>query len=272
MSRTIALLTDFGLDDPYVGQMKGVLADLAPDSRIIDVSHGVEPFCISQGAFFLSGAMEHFPKNTVFITVIDPGVGSARRIIAAEFGEQVVLAPDNGVLELAEARFSGTMIVTDLSEATSKIHSSATFHGRDIFAPLAASIASGTSLESLGPKLPLREIVRTGINKPIWISDGVNATILHKDRFGNLVLNIPDTQTLPERMCIPEEQLLSGNDDGCVKRVCCYAELETGATGLLAGSQGYYELALNRGAASEMLGLEPGDVLTLKWSAQCDQD
>ncbi|WP_320173834.1 SAM-dependent chlorinase/fluorinase [Maridesulfovibrio sp.] len=265
MSRTIALLTDFGLDDPYVGQMKGVLAGLAPDSRIIDVSHGVEPFCISQGAFFLSGAMEHFPKDTVFITVIDPGVGSARRIIAAEFGGQVVLAPDNGVLELAEARFSGTMIVTDLSEAASKIHSSATFHGRDIFAPLAASIANGISLGSLGPKLPLREIVRTGINKPVWLADGVNATILHKDRFGNIVLNIPDTQTLPERMCIPEDQLLSGNDDGCVKRVCCYAELETGATGLLAGSQGYYELALNRGAASEMLGLEPGDVLTLKF-------
>ncbi|TIH13007.1 hypothetical protein D0S45_15905 [Marinifilum sp. JC120] len=265
MSRTIALLTDFGLDDPYVGQMKGVLTAQAPDSRIIDVSHGVEPFCISQGAFFLAAAMAHFPKDAVFITVIDPGVGSARRIIAAEFGEQIVLAPDNGVLELAETRFSGTMIVTDLSETAAKIHSSATFHGRDIFAPLAASLAGGTSLESLGPKLPLREMVRTGINKPLWLEDGVKATILHKDRFGNLVLNIPDTQSLPERMTIPEEQLLSGNDGSCVKRVCCYAELEAGATGLLAGSQGYYELALNRGAASEMLGLEPGDVLTLKF-------
>ncbi len=265
MDRTIALLTDFGLADPYVGQMKGVLVGLAPDSRIIDVSHGVEPFCISQGAFFLAAAMEHFPPDTVFVTVIDPGVGSARRIIAAEFGQRIVLAPDNGVLELAETRFAGTMIVTDLSEAAAKIHSSATFHGRDIFAPLAASLACGTSLSSLGPKLPLREIVRTGINKPVWLEDGVEATILHKDRFGNLVLNIPETQTLPERMTIPEEQLLSGNDASCVKRVCCYAELEAGATGLLAGSQGYYELALNRGAASEMLGLEPGDVLTLKF-------
>ncbi|WP_319777737.1 SAM-dependent chlorinase/fluorinase [Maridesulfovibrio sp.] len=265
MSRTIALLTDFGLNDPYVGQMKGVLATHAPESRIIDVSHGVEPFCVSQGAFFLAAAMTHFPGDTVFITVIDPGVGSGRRIIAAEFGKQVVLAPDNGVLELAEDRFSGTMIVTDLSEAAAKIHSSATFHGRDIFAPIAASLAGGTSLESLGPKLPLREIIRSGINKPVWLEDGVEATILHKDRFGNLVLNIPDTQTLPERMTIPEEHLLSSNDDACVKRVSCYAELQAGATGLLAGSQGYYELALNRGAASEMLGLEPGDVLTLKF-------
>ena len=265
MSRTIALLTDFGLDDPYVGQMKGMLAAHAPGSLIIDVSHGVEPFCISQGAFFLAAAMEHFPPDFVFVTVIDPGVGSARRIIAAEFGQRIVLAPDNGVLELAETRFSGTMIVTDLSEAAAKIHSSATFHGRDIFAPLAASIACGTSLSSLGPKLPLRKIVRSGLNKPVWLEDGVETTVLHKDRFGNLVLNIPDTQTLPERMTIPEEHLLSCNDASCVKRVCCYAELEPGATGLLAGSQGYYELALNRGAASEMLGLEPGDVLTLKF-------
>lgn len=152
MSRTIALLTDFGLDDPYVGQMKGVLAGQAPDSRIIDVSHGVKPFCISQGAFFLAAAMGHFPKDTVFITVVDPGVGSARRIIAAEFGEQVVLAPDNGVLELAEARFSGTMIVTDLSESAAKMQSSATFHGRDILRlwllPLPAELRWNLSVRS----------------------------------------------------------------------------------------------------------------------------
>ncbi len=272
MSRPIALLTDFGLDDPYVGQVKGVLASNAPDSRIIDVSHGVEPFCISQGAFFLAAAMEHFPEDTVFMTVVDPGVGSARRLIGAEFGSRTVIAPDNGIIELAEDKFGGTMIVTDLSETAGRMHSSATFHGRDLFAPIAAEIACGTLLESLGPKLPLREIVRLGINKPQWKSDGVDVTVLHKDRFGNLVLNIPDRQHLPERMSIPEEQLLSGNDASCVKRVSCYAELETGATGLIAGSQGYYELALNRGAASEMLGLEPGDTLTLKWNTRCEAE
>ncbi len=268
MSRTIALLTDFGLDDPYVGQMKGVLATHAPKSRIIDVTHGVEPFCISQGAFFLAAAMNHFPEDTIFITVVDPGVGSGRKIIGAEFNGRTVIAPDNGIIELAESQFCGSMIVTDLSEAAGKMSSSATFHGRDIFAPLAADIACGTSLETLGPKLPLRDIVRTGIQKPLWRQNGVDAIVLHKDRFGNLVLNIPDKQGLPERMSIPEEQLLSGNDADCVKRVSCYAELEAGATGLIAGSQGFYELALNRGAASEMLGLEPGDVLTLNWCTE----
>ncbi|CCO23146.1 SAM hydrolase/SAM-dependent halogenase family protein [Maridesulfovibrio hydrothermalis] len=271
MSKTIALLTDFGLDDPYVGQMKGVLAALAPKSRVIDVSHGVEPFCIAQGAFFLAAALHHFPDETVFVAVVDPGVGSARKIIGVEIGGRIILAPDNGLIELVEAQSKGSIIVTDLSDIAGKMSSSATFHGRDIFAPVAADIACGTSLEKLGPKLPLREIVRTGIEKPRWINNGVETVILHKDRFGNLVLNIPDGQSLPERMSIPEDQLLSCNDLTCVKRVSCYAELETGATGLIAGSQGFYELALNRGAASEMLGLEPGDSLTLKWSAQCGQ-
>lgn len=269
MSRPIALLTDFGLDDPYVGQLKGVLAAHAPDSKVIDVSHGVEPFCISQAAFFLAAAIDHFPEDTVFITVVDPGVGSSRRLIGAEFGSRTVIAPDNGIIELAEDKFGGTVIVTDLSETAGKINSSATFHGRDLFAPIAAGIACGTLLESLGPKLPLRDIVRLGINRPQLRSDGVDVTVLHKDRFGNLVLNIPDDHDIPERMFIPEEQLLSGNDPSCVERVSCYSELAAGATGILAGSQGYYELALNRGAASEMLGLEPGDKLTLKWTTRC---
>lgn len=269
MSRTIALLTDFGLDDPYVSQMKGVLAINTPDSRIIDVSHGVEPFCVSQASFFLSAAINHFPENTIFITVIDPGVGSARRIIGAEFGSRIVIGPDNGIIELAEDRFNGSIIVTDLSETARKMNSSATFHGRDIFAPLAAQLANGTSLASLGPKLPLRDIVRTGIRKPVWKTGGVEVTVLHRDRFGNLVLNIPDNQNLPERLSIPAEHHLSGSDAICVKRVSCYAELETGTTGLMAGSQGYYELALNRGAVSELLGIGPGDTLNLKWNAQC---
>ncbi|WP_320171575.1 SAM-dependent chlorinase/fluorinase [Maridesulfovibrio sp.] len=268
MGRPIALLTDFGLDDPYVGQMKGVLAARAPESPVIDVSHGVEPFCISQAAFFLAAAMEHFPGDTVFIVVVDPGVGSGRRIIGAEFGGRTVLAPDNGVLELAEDKFRGTAILTDLSEAAARMHSSATFHGRDIFAPIAAEIVGGVSLEELGPKLPLRDMVRTGMNRPHWRTDGVLATVLHKDRFGNLVLNIPDSQNLPERMSISPDLLLSGNDSCCIRRVSCYAELESGVMGLIAGSQGYYELAVNRGAASEMIGLEPGDTLFLEWNGR----
>ncbi|WP_027720706.1 SAM hydrolase/SAM-dependent halogenase family protein [Maridesulfovibrio zosterae] len=267
MSRTIGLLTDFGLDDPYVGQMKGVLAIHAPESYVIDVSHGVSPFCIAQGAFFLAAAMNHFPENTIFITVVDPGVGSGRKIIGAEFNERIVIAPDNGILELAESQFTGTMIVTDLSETAGKMSSSSTFHGRDLFAPLAAEIASGTSLENLGPKFPLRNLVRKGIQKPVWKNDEVKVIVLHKDRFGNLILNIPDKQIMPERMCISREKC----NVCCVKRVSCYTELEDMSIGLLAGSQGFYELALKRGSASEMLGVEPEDTLILKWSGQCEK-
>ncbi|MBI9112985.1 S-adenosyl-l-methionine hydroxide adenosyltransferase family protein [Maridesulfovibrio ferrireducens] len=265
MSRTIALLTDFGLDDPYVGQMKGVLADKAPDSRIIDVSHGIAPFCISQASFFLAAAIKHFPDDTVFVAVVDPGVGSGRRIIAAEFGDTIVVAPDNGIVELAEADYCGTMIVTDLSETANQMRSSYTFHGRDIFAPIAANIACGSSLEMLGSKLPLRDVVRTGLKKPLWMENGVEAVVLHKDRFGNLVLNIPENQIMPERMSIPDKTPCVGIDAGCVRRACCYAELESGVLGLIVGSQGFYELALYQGSAAEKLNFGPGDSLVLKW-------
>ncbi|WP_031484545.1 SAM hydrolase/SAM-dependent halogenase family protein [Maridesulfovibrio frigidus] len=276
MSRTIALLTDFGLDDPYVGQMKGILAAKAPNSKIIDVSHGVEPFCISQGSFFLAAALKHFPSNTVFVAVVDPGVGSGRRIIGIELGGHTILAPDNGIIELAEANSCGSMIVTDLSETPCSITCSSTFHGRDIFAPLAAELACGASLGSLGPKLPLRDVVRTGLKKPLWMEHGVEAVVLHSDRFGNLVLNIPDSQIMPERMSMPERTVASELDclsprgaearAGCVRRVSCYAELQSGAVGLIAGSQGFYELALYQGSVSDKLGYKAGDSIRLNWS------
>ena len=267
MSRTIALLTDFGLDDPYVGQMKGVLAGKAPDSKVIDVSHGLAPFCISQASFFLAAAIKHFPDDTVFVTVVDPGVGSGRRIIAAEFGGCIVVAPDNGIIELAEADSSGPVIVTDLSEIAKKMRSSSTFHGRDIFAPIAADIACGKSLESLGPKLPLRDVVRIGLKKPLWMENGVEAIVLHNDRFGNLVLNIADSQIMPERMSIFGKNLCTDIDTGCVRRASCYAELESGVLGLIVGSQGFYELALCQGAAAEKLHFGPGDSIVLKWGS-----
>ncbi len=276
MSRTIALLTDFGLDDPYVGQMKGILAAKAPNSKIIDVSHGIDPFCISQGSFFLGAALKYFPANTVFVAVVDPGVGSGRRIIGVELGSHIVIAPDNGIIELAEAHSCGSMIVTDLSETPYSVMCSSTFHGRDVFAPLAAEIACGTSLSLLGPKLTLRDVVRTGLKKPLWMESGVDAVVLHCDRFGNLVLNIPDSQIMPERMSMPGRTVSSEvdclsprgieTDPGCVRRVSCYAELQSGAVGLIAGSQGFYELALYQGSAAEKLRFKAGDSLRLKWS------
>ncbi|SMF33297.1 SAM hydrolase/SAM-dependent halogenase family protein [Desulfovibrio gilichinskyi] len=267
MSRTIALLTDFGLDDPYVGQMKGVFADKAPDSKIIDVSHGIAPFCISQASFFLAAAIKHFPADTVFVTVVDPGVGSGRRIIAAELGGCVVVAPDNGIIELAEAGYSGSVIVTDLSLAASQMRSSSTFHGRDIFAPIGADIACGKSLETFGPKLPLRDVVRIGLKKPLWMENGVEAIVLHRDRFGNLVLNIPDSKVMPERMSILGKNPCAGINTGCVRRASCYAELESDVLGLIVGSQGFYELALCQRAAAEKLNFGPGDSIVLKWGS-----
>ncbi len=264
MNRTIALLTDFGLDDPYVGQMKGVLAKLAPSANIVDLSHGIEPFCITQGAFYLWAAMPHFPEDTIFITVIDPGVGTNRRIIGCEIGKRVVIAPDNGLVELAEQLESGTMIATDLSSLAAQGTASATFHGRDLFAPIGAAVARGKPMSSLGPKLPLRDVVRTGINRPIWMENGVEAIVLHRDRFGNLILNIRDNLTMPERMTLPEKPPRHP-DCRTIRRAACYAELPPKDIGLIIGSQGFYELAVNKGSAAKELAIGPGDSVTLTW-------
>lgn len=264
MNRTIALLTDFGLSDPYVGQMKGVLAKHAPYSPVIDLSHGVEPFCITQGAFYLWAALPHFPEDTVFVTVIDPGVGTYRRIIGCELGKQVIIAPDNGIVELAEHLSPETMIVTDLSSYAAQKAASATFHGRDIFAPVAAAISKGVQLSDLGPKLPLRDVVRQGFSRPIWMEKGVEAVVLHKDRFGNIILNIKDSQSMPERVSLPENPPRFP-EEKCVRRAACYAELPPGSIGLIIGSQGFYELALNKGSAGDELKLNPGDSVILKW-------
>lgn len=263
MNKTIALLTDFGLNDPYVGQMKGVLAKHAPLSPVVDLSHGVEPFCVSQGAFYLWAALPHFPEDTIFIAVIDPGVGTNRRIIGCELGNQIILAPDNGLVELAE-HLRDTMIVTDLSFLAAQRAASTTFHGRDIFAPIGAALSQGSHLSSMGPKLPLRDVVRTGISRPIWMENGVEAIILHRDRFGNLILNIKDSQPMPERMkLLNSPQIRPENQT--IRRAACYAELPPKEIGLIIGSQGFYELAVNKGSVAQELNLGPGDSVTLKW-------
>lgn len=264
MNRTIALLTDFGLTDPYVGQMKGVLAKHAPHSPVIDLSHGVEPFCITQGAFYLWSALNHFPQDTIFVAVIDPGVGTNRRIIGCELGSRIIIAPDNGLVELAEHLSPEAMIVTDLSSLAARKAASATFHGRDIFAPIAAAISNGEALSLMGSKLPLRDVARTGISRPVWKENGVEAIVLHSDRFGNLILNIRDNHILPERVLLPENPPRYP-DSRIIRRAACYAELQPKTTGLIIGSQGFYELAVNKGSAAQELSLGPGDNVTFTW-------
>ncbi len=159
--RTIALLTDFGLADPYVGQMKGVLAKKAPACPVVDISHDVAPFNVVQAGFFLASSYEHFSRDAVFLAVVDPGVGTSRKIVCVQVGERLLVAPDNGLLCLALKRAQTAEVrvfdVTAALDAPKNV--SSTFHGRDVFAPLAAWFALGGRPEEIGPEMSADELV-----------------------------------------------------------------------------------------------------------------
>lgn len=266
MPGPVALLTDFGTADPYAGQLRGTLAALAPGASVIDLSHGVEPFNVAQGAFFLAASLEHFPAGTVFLAVVDPGVGGPRRLVALAAAGRTVLAPDNGLAALVLARHPGARAF-DLSEHA-RGAASWTFHGRDVLAPLAARLARGEAPQALGPALDVTALVR-----PRWAAPAREATpegvrilaaVIHVDRFGNCVLNLDAPAWGPGlRAAAALTAQAAGGPALPARTVRAYAELAPGELGLLAGSQGYLELACNQAPASRALGAHCAVPLTL---------
>lgn len=255
--RPIALLTDFGLTDPYVGQMHAALMRLAPGAPLIDISHQVEPFGTAQAAFFLAASAPYFPRDTVFVCVVDPRVGTSRRLLGAQAGSQSFLAPDGGLLDLLlDTPGLPEAHIVDLSDAASDYGLSATFHGRDVFAPLAARLSGGEALETLGPPLSREAVMRQTWAKPQAEDGAVLAHVLHVDHFGNCVLSLRQGFLFADAVAglslAPGEKLP-------LRRVRAYAELGPGEPGLLLGSQGFYELAAYQDSVAMRLTLSPGD-------------
>jgi len=190
--RLIVLLTDFGWKDGYAGILKGVIWNIAPGVQIADLTHEIAPQDILQGALTLGRAVPYFPAGTIFVAVVDPGVGTTRRAIAARIGEQYYVAPDNGLitLPLADAARKGqTVEVVQLNQPQYWLPVvSHVFHGRDIFAPVAAHLANGTALEALGERI--QDPVRLKIPVPVRIQHGWRGEIIHIDSFGNLGTNL----------------------------------------------------------------------------------
>jgi S-adenosylmethionine hydrolase len=274
---TIVLLTDFGLGDPYVGQMKGVLADSAPRARVVDLSHGVEPYRVAQAAFFLRASAEYFPAGSIFVCVVDPGVGSERKVVLAQYGQRFFLAPDNGLLSLLLSDTTGDVRVFDVSPSVAP--ASATFHGRDLFAPLAARLATGAKPEKLGRELDPTTLVRGSWVEPRMEGGSIVASVLHADRFGNLVLNLPAASWSPRLPAGEHLRVQSGAGRSMgfgqpgpsrhVARVVThYAELAPNELGILAGSQGCMELAFNQASAAKFLGLGLEAEVTLELPAR----
>ncbi len=186
MPAVITLTTDFGTDDPFVGIMKGVIRSIHPTVEIIDITHGIEPHNVLQAALVLKAAHSYFPKKTVHVAVVDPGVGGTRRPMAVKSGSTHFVGPDNGIFTTVLNSKSRCIELTQKKYFLKNV--SATFHGRDVFAPVAAWIARGTPLKSLGR--PIKDPQSLELPEPVWNGKAIEGEVIYIDRFGNAATNI----------------------------------------------------------------------------------
>jgi len=279
MRPVIALLTDFGLQDPYVGIMKGIIKTICPEADLIDLTHEIPAQDIGAAAFALLSAISYFPKGTVFLVVVDPGVGTARRPIALQTADYTFVAPDNGVLSYALTQFPAQKIIALENQAYQRPQPSHTFHGRDIFAPAAAYLANGEPLAAFGTQkesltlLPIPEVART--------AKTLRGEIISIDHFGNAITNVragwvPDQPKVLEvrggivawetPLRIDAEHLIVSSGERRLAGVqTTYAGAALRQPLLLVGSAGFLEIAVNGGDSALQLGLSAGDSVIMAY-------
>jgi len=260
MPSMITLTTDFGLQDEYVGVVKGVIAGLAPQARLIDLCHTIRPQDIRQGAFILQAAAPYFPKGTIHLAIVDPGVGTHRRLLAIQALGQIFLGPDNGILTpFLQNQFFEEAICIDCPERY-LAPLGTTFHGRDILAPAAAALANGAALSSLGFQT-LKEKL-TKLASPALQIDRIHGNIagsvIHIDHFGNLTTNIHQ-RDLAGLTADPASIQIFHRDQQVTGLANSYATVPEGRILALIGSRGYLELAAAKGNAARILGAEVDD-------------
>ncbi|MFN3742238.1 MAG: S-adenosyl-l-methionine hydroxide adenosyltransferase family protein [Anaerolineales bacterium] len=257
----ITLTTDFGQRDGFVGIMKGVILGIFPQARLIDLSHEVEPQNVRQAAYILQRAAPFFPNGTVHLAVVDPGVGTERRTLAARLGEQFFVGPDNGLITLLLARAESrgeTIEIVHLDRREYWLTPlSSTFHGRDIFAPCAAYLARGVPLRELGT--PIADPIRLSFPSPERQGKVWKALIVYVDRFGNLITNFA-ANLLGEQRAV--RIYISGyRIEGIAPS---YAHRPPGSLVAVIDSDGFLEIALVNDNAAHKLGLKEGDVVEVE--------
>jgi S-adenosylmethionine hydrolase len=253
MSRPIVtLLTDFGQADSYVGTMKGVMLGICPEATLVDLSHQVHAQAVQQAAYLLSTAAPYFPPGTVHLVVVDPGVGGDRRAVVVQAERAVYVAPDNGVLGMALAGDPGRVAI-HLSDPHYRLPAvSATFHGRDIFAPAAAYLARGTDPHQLGPPINISDLVTLPRLQPTVQPDGTYVgQVLHVDRFGNLVTN-------HHAPAVKGQVFVSIGGERIAGLNRTFSGVAPGELVAYVGSSGYLEIAVRNGNAAARLGLDVG--------------
>jgi len=252
----VTLTTDFGLSDHFVGTMKGVILDIAPETQIVDISHAVQAFDVLDGALTIAQAYSYFPAGTVHLVIVDPGVGTARRPILVSSERHHFVAPDNGVLSLVYAREERLHVRHVTAEHYSLQPVSNTFHGRDIFAPIAAYLAKGVDSEKFGEEIT--DFVRFNAPKPKPVDKGIKGVVLKVDRFGNLITNFTpqDVPMLMQLDPLPFKIVVGKKEVANVRTL--YAEGEPGEVFAILGSMGYLEIASNRASAAQLTGVGKG--------------
>lgn len=263
MNRLITLTSDFGLHDAYVAIMKGVILNITPEVRLLDITHGVSPQDVMEAAFVLKNAIPYFPDDTIHLAVVDPGVGTNRKAIALRKGRQWFVGPDNGLFSLVlNGEAPDEAVELDNPAYWLTDQPAHTFHGRDIFAPVAAHLSSGKPLSVLGT--PIDSLTPLHWALPIADKQGIQGWVVHVDRFGNCVTNISRALIDEQRngkaiKCYVGSTILNGMQ-------ATYGNIETGEPLMLFDSNELLEIAVNTGNASHLLNIRKGSPVNLVFS------
>lgn len=257
--RTITLTTDFGTRDWFVGTMKGVILSIAPRAQVVDITHEVRSGDVAAGAFALAAAWRYFPRGSVHVAVVDPGVGSRRRALAVETDAGLFVGPDNGVLSLALAGQRLRSIRALENKRYFRTPVSATFHGRDVFAPVAAHLSRGLAVAKLGPAVDT--FVRLPWPPPVRRGQRVVGRVVYVDRFGNAITNLP-AELAPHPARSGHGVVGVGKHAIPVRRF--YQAVPLGRPVAVPGSSGLLEIALNGGSAAQGLRLRVGTRVVLR--------
>ncbi len=259
-------MTDFGTVDPYVAAMKGVALDICPEAKLVDITHEIPSFDIDRAAFTLLTVYRYFPRGTVFVVVVDPGVGSQRRAIAIATKNYYFIGPDNGVLILAAEDDGIERVVALDNELYHRKPVSASFHGRDIFTPAGAWIACGTPIELLGSRIDPESLVRPGLRIGHELVNGcLELEVIHIDKFGNVILSQRFSEVIKVLGVSVGGRIAvrSGDKEVAARIERVFSVAPRGSLVLYEDSFGFAELAVNLGSAKDLLGVEKGSKILL---------
>jgi S-adenosyl-L-methionine hydrolase (adenosine-forming) len=259
----ITLTTDYGTSDHLAGVLKGVILRIVPDATVIDINHHVTPFDILDGALSIAAAYSYFPPRTIHVVIVDPGVGTARRPILVTAGQQYLIAPDNGVLSVIYDREPTITVRHITAEHYFLNPASNTFHGRDVFAPVAAWLAKTYQTEPFGEEIT--DYVRFALPRPKPADSVLKGVVLRVDAFGNLMTNFT-SDDLPQPALTEGKIKLQAGGKSVERLAQNFAEGAPGEPIAILGSSGFLEISVNRGHAARLLGLSRGAEITLDLS------